>query len=70
MKIRESIILELLRAKPGRYILHDMGDYTMKEADGTDVLVDGELVKPWHNHMDALEGAGKLICDGSKYRLA
>ena len=36
MKLRETKILDLLREKPGRFIQHDMGKYTMKEANGSD----------------------------------
>jgi hypothetical protein len=74
MKLRETKILDLLREKPGRFIQHDMGKYTMKEANGSDVVVTengkAEAVLPEHIHMDPLTDTGKLRIDGSRYYLA
>ena len=74
MKLRETKILDLLREKPGRFIQHDMGKYTMKEADDSDVIVTEKskkyLVIPEDFHMDQLTDTGKLRRDGSRYYLA
>ena len=74
MKLRETKILDLLREKPGHFIQHDMGKYTMKEADDSDVIVteNGKayLVLPESFHMDQLTDTGKLRRDGSRYYLA
>jgi hypothetical protein len=75
MKLNTTMILDLLRQRPGRYILHDMGHYRMKEANGDDVTVTDTdngrecLVEPVAVQMDDLEDASKLIRDGSKYLL-
>ena len=61
--MRGTEILTLLRAKPGRYVLQDMGEYTMKEEDGTDVVVHGHPVRLWAMYIEALEDAGKLVPD-------
>jgi hypothetical protein len=41
MKINGSMILKLLEAEPGRYILHDRdaGIYRLKKANGDDVTL-------------------------------
>ena len=51
MKINGSMILKLLDAEPGRYILHDLdeGVYRLKKANGDDVtLTENGKVYPVH----------------------
>jgi hypothetical protein len=73
MMLNTTMILDLLRQTPGRYIQHDMGHYRMKEANGADVKVTENgreyLVEPIAEQMDDLTDASKLVRDGSKYRL-
>jgi hypothetical protein len=72
MMLNGTIILELLRERPGRYIWHDMGQYRMKEANGADVTVteDGRecVIEPVAAQMDDLMDASRLIRDRSTYR--
>lgn len=71
-----SGILDLLGEKPDRYILHerDARRYTMKEADGADVLVteNGQTLAPLlvESQIDQLVDAFRLVREGAKYRLA
>ena len=46
---------EKLRGEPGRYILHEMGTYTLREADGS---VISEVPKQF---VDDLRHAGGLV---------
>jgi hypothetical protein len=61
MKLNAMTIPELLGAKPGRYILHNMERYRMREANGTDVIVTENgrncFVEPIAAHMDDLMNA-------------
>ena len=68
--LRGTTILELLREKPGRYILYNLWRYRMKEADGADVIMNGQPVEPYAVHMDDLIEAGNLVRDCAVYRLA
>jgi hypothetical protein len=71
--LNTTMILELLRQKPGRYVDHDMGQYRMKEANGDDVTITENgreyLVEPIAEQMDDLTDASRLVRDGSEYRL-
>lgn len=73
MKLRTTMITDLLRERPGRYIQHDMGHYRMKEANGDDVKIteDGReyLVEPEAIQMDNLMDASKLRQNSSRYYL-
>lgn len=40
MMLNTTMILDLLRQQPERYIQHSMGRYCMKEANGVDVIVE------------------------------
>jgi hypothetical protein len=72
MGLNATMIFNLLRQQPGRYVQHDMGDYRMKEANGADVTVRENdldfLVQPTADHIDSLMDASLLIRDGSRYR--
>lgn len=71
MKLTTSEVEGLLRDKPGRYILDDMGmRHVMKEADGTDVIIDGHIIEPHFMQVDDLMAAGRLVVSGREYRLA
>ena len=69
-------ILDLLAQKAERYILHsrDTGHYTMKEADGSNVLVpeNGQDHVPLllESQIDQLVDASHLVREGQKYLLA
>lgn len=71
--LNTTMILDLLRERPGRYIERDMGSYRMKEPDGAVVTVTedgrGYLVEPIAEQMDDLMDAGHLIHKGSIYTL-
>jgi hypothetical protein len=75
MKINGSMILKLVEAEPGRYILHDRdeGIYRLKKANGDDVtLTEKGKVYPVHppQHLiDSLEGTKQLVRERTKYRL-
>jgi hypothetical protein len=70
MNLTTTGILELLGEQAGRYIQHDMGDYRIKEASGTDVTVreNGQDVpiRPTAQQMDDLMEASLLIRDGPR----
>jgi hypothetical protein len=73
MMLNTTMILDLLRQRPGRYVQHDMGQYRMKEANGDDVTITENgrdyLVEPIAEQMDDLIDASKLVRDGSNYLL-
>lgn len=76
MKITGSMILKLLGAEPGRYVLHDRDEhvYRLKKANGDDVtLTEGGKVHPIHledqHLMDSLVDAKQLIRERNRYRL-
>jgi hypothetical protein len=75
MKINGSMILKLLEADPGRYILHDRdeGIYRLKKANGDDVaLTENGTVYPVHlpgGVIDGLVDANQLVRERAKYRL-
>ena len=74
MMLNGTIILELLRQKPGRYIQHDMGLYRMKESNGVSVVHKDKNgreypVEPLAAHMDGLMDEGRLVRDGLSYLL-
>src|SRR6266481_2349651 len=49
-----------------------MGQHSMKEPDGVNVIITEDgldyLIEPNHQLMDDLMGVHRLICDGSRYR--
>ena len=53
--LSEAQFVEKLRGEPGRYVLHEMGIYTLREADGSVIL---EVPKQF---VDDLTDAGKLV---------
>jgi hypothetical protein len=53
--LSEAQFVEKLRGEPGRYVFHEMGTYTLREADGSVIL---EVPK---RLVDDLTGAGKLV---------
>jgi hypothetical protein len=68
-------VLELLRARQGRYITHDSEHYQMKEADGSDVVMRDRsgrqyAVEPLPEMIDDLIAAQYLHRHGRVYRLA
>ena len=73
MFLNETKIFGLLCGRHGRYIVDDSGAYTMKRPDGSDVelLEDGALqsVHPQQVQLEHLINEGRLVQDGSKYRL-
>jgi hypothetical protein len=73
MFLNEQKIFGLLCARLGRYIVDDSGAYTLKRPDGSNVelLEDGALqsVHPRPVHVEHLMNDGRLVQDGSKYRL-
>jgi hypothetical protein len=73
MMLNTSMILDLLRESPGRYILHSMGDYRMKEANGDDVIVTENghqsFIEPAAVQIDDLMAASHVTRDHSIYRL-
>jgi hypothetical protein len=73
MHLHTSGVLDLLRAKTGRYIEHHRGLYVMKEGDGTNVFLieNGEHVhiQPSEGQIDDLVAAGHMIKEGSRYQL-
>ena len=74
MMLNTTMILNLLRERPGRYIQHAMGHYSMKEANGDRVTVteNGKdfLVEPTAEQVDDLTDASHLVRHGSKYTAA
>jgi hypothetical protein len=72
MHLTTTGLHNLLCAKPGRYIEGRRDEYTVKEADGTDVtVVEGDKVfpiRPAESQIDQLVDASYLIRDGSMYR--
>lgn len=73
MHLHTRGVLDLLRAKTGRYIEHHRGLYVMKEEDGTNVFVleDGKHVhiQPTEHQMNELLDEGHLIQEGSRYQV-
>jgi hypothetical protein len=68
MMLNGSMILDLLRKKPGRYILRTMEHHGMKEANGEEVDCPVMLLAP--QRIDELLDANQLVRDGAnKYRL-
>jgi hypothetical protein len=53
--LSEAQLVEKLRGVPGRYILHEMGTYTLREADG---IVISEVPRQF---VDDLRHAGGLV---------
>ena len=53
--LSKTQLVEKLRGVPGRYILHEMGTYTLREADGS---VISEVPKQF---VDDLRHAGGLV---------
>jgi hypothetical protein len=53
--LSETQFVERLRGEPGRYVLHEMGTYTLREVDGSVIL---EVPKQF---VDNLTNAGKLV---------
>ena len=53
--LSETQFVEKLRGEPGRYVLHETGTYTLREADGSVIL---EVPKQF---VDNLTHAGKLV---------
>ena len=53
--LSETQFVEKLRGEPGRYVLHEMGTYTLREADGSVILA---VPKQF---VDNLTNAGKLV---------
>jgi hypothetical protein len=47
--------VEKLRGEPGRYVFHEMGTYTLREADGSLIF---EVPKQF---VDELTDVGKLV---------
>jgi len=72
MYMTTTQVLDLLRQKPGRYVETYMGEYAIKESDGTDVTAtEGGVtfpIRPAKSQIDQLVEAGHLIRDGSKLR--
>jgi hypothetical protein len=73
MFLNEKKLFGLLCGRIGRYIVEDSGALTLKRPDGSDVelLEDGTLqrVHPKPVHVERLINKGRLVRDGSKYRL-
>jgi hypothetical protein len=69
------MILKLLEAEPGRYILHDRDEviHRLKKANGDDVtLTENGKVYPVHLPEDVIDGlvhANQLVRERAKYRL-
>jgi hypothetical protein len=53
--LSETQLEEILRAELGRYIYHEMGTYTLREADGT------VIVQVPRQFVDDLTNAGNLV---------
>lgn len=53
--LSEAQFVEKLRGTPGRYVFHEMGTYTLREADGSVIL------KVPKQFVDDLTHAGKLV---------
>jgi hypothetical protein len=53
--LSETLFVERLRGEPGRYVLHEMGTYTLREADDSVIF---EVPKQF---VDDLTNAGKLV---------
>ena len=71
MMLSTTRILELLGSNPGSYILHNVGNYRLKNADGSDMLVpEGDKIEPIHQMIDDLMDAKRIRRDGKIYRLA
>ncbi|MBV9826038.1 MAG: hypothetical protein JO001_10210 [Alphaproteobacteria bacterium] len=70
---QHRIILDLLAAKPGRYIQYARGNYRLKEADGSDVIVSDrgcdQMVEPAADQIDDLANAAHLVREGFRLRL-
>jgi hypothetical protein len=73
MMLNTSTILDLLRERPSRYILHSMANYRMKEANGDDVIVTENgrqfWIEPAADQIGDLMDASHLTRDRSIYRL-
>jgi hypothetical protein len=68
MMLNGSMILDLLRKKPGRYILRTMEHHGMKEANGEEV--DCPVLLLTATRIEELLDANQLARDGTnKYRL-
>ena len=53
--LNEILLAEKLRAEPGRYIYHEKGTYTLREADGSVIL------QVPRQFVDDLTDAGNLV---------
>jgi hypothetical protein len=75
MNINGTMIMKLLEAEPGRYILHDRDDgvYRLKKANGDDVtLTEKGKVYPVHVRQDVIDDlvdTKRLVRERGKYRL-
>jgi hypothetical protein len=73
MHLHTSGILELLRAKTGRYIEQHKELYVMKEADGSNVFLiengENQHIHPSESQIHELLEAGHLILEDSRYEL-
>jgi hypothetical protein len=76
MRLTRTMILKLLEAEPGRYILRDHdegGIYRLKKANGDDVTLtkNGKVfpVHPRQDLIDRLVDANQLVREAAKYRL-
>jgi hypothetical protein len=73
MMLHTTMILELMCERPGKYILHSIGNYRMKEANGDDVTVTESgrqtPIEPSAGQMDDLMDQSVLTRDRSTYRL-
>ena len=53
--LNEILLVEKLRGEPGRYIYHEKGTYTLREADGRVIL------QVPRQFVDDLTDAGNLV---------
>jgi hypothetical protein len=74
MNINGTMIIKLLEAESGRYVLHDRDDrvYRLKRANGDDVtLTEKGKVYPVHVPQDVIDDlvdAKQLVRERNKYR--
>jgi hypothetical protein len=53
--LNDILLVEKLRAEPGRYIYHEKGTYTLRDADGSVIL------QVPRQFVDDLTDAGNLV---------
>ena len=71
--LRTTEILEILQRNPGSYIQHSMGNYRIKNKDGSDMenIIENRnyLIEPTKEMMDDLLFESRIKLDGNFYVL-